>query len=195
MHSSRGSSQPRDLTQVSCIIRQFFPIWATRRPKNIGVCSLSLVQGIFLTQELNWGLLYYRQILSFAQAIFHFGLFFWLSNFRRSKPFDIFIFKCFERRIKMLFLISPFPSLYYLPNPTQVKCFMFSYNFCLLYVIHTCTHMCTHTHFCTWDYTELYSLPYFILCSLVVKSIDSRIWFSELKFQTQALWSWVNCRF
>ena len=76
VHSSRVSSQPRDRTQVSCIIRQFFPICATRRPKNIGVCSLSLVQGIFLTQESNWGLLYYRQILSFAQAVFHFGLFF-----------------------------------------------------------------------------------------------------------------------
>ena len=33
------------------------------KPKNTGVGSLSLLQGIFLTQELNWGLLHCRQIL------------------------------------------------------------------------------------------------------------------------------------
>ena len=31
-------------------------------PGNTGVGSLSLLQGIFQTQELNWGLLYGRQI-------------------------------------------------------------------------------------------------------------------------------------
>ena len=35
----------------------------TRKPKNPGVGSLSLLQGIFLTQELNWSLLYCRRIL------------------------------------------------------------------------------------------------------------------------------------
>ena len=33
------------------------------KPKNIGVVSLSLLQEIFLTQELNWGLLHCRWIL------------------------------------------------------------------------------------------------------------------------------------
>ena len=33
------------------------------KPKDIGVGSLSLLQGIFPTQELNWGLLRCRQIL------------------------------------------------------------------------------------------------------------------------------------
>ena len=33
------------------------------KPKNTAVGSLSLLQGIFLTQELNWGLLNCRQIL------------------------------------------------------------------------------------------------------------------------------------
>ena len=33
------------------------------KPKNTGVDSLSLLQWIFLTQELNWGLLHCRQIL------------------------------------------------------------------------------------------------------------------------------------
>ena len=36
------------------------PPW---KPKNTGVGSLSLLQGNFLTQELNWGLLNHRQIL------------------------------------------------------------------------------------------------------------------------------------
>ena len=33
------------------------------KPMNIGMGRLSLLQGIFLIQELNWGLLYCRQIL------------------------------------------------------------------------------------------------------------------------------------
>ena len=33
------------------------------KPKNTGVGSLSLLQGIFLTQKSNWGLLHCRQIL------------------------------------------------------------------------------------------------------------------------------------
>ena len=33
------------------------------KPKNTGVCSLSLLQGIFPTQESNWGLWLCRQIL------------------------------------------------------------------------------------------------------------------------------------
>ena len=39
------------------------PTEPPRKPKNTGVGSLSLLQQIFLTQELNWGVLSYRQIL------------------------------------------------------------------------------------------------------------------------------------
>ena len=53
---SRGSSQPRDRTQVSHTAGEFFTSWATREAKNTGVGSLSLLQQIFLTQELNPGL-------------------------------------------------------------------------------------------------------------------------------------------
>ena len=55
---TQGSSQPRDQTQVSHIAGGLFTSWATGKPKNIGVGSLSLLQGIFLTQELNRGLLH-----------------------------------------------------------------------------------------------------------------------------------------
>ena len=55
---SRGSSQPRDWTQVSHIAGRFFTSWATRE---VG-CPF-LLQGIFLTQGSNPGLLFYRQIL------------------------------------------------------------------------------------------------------------------------------------
>ena len=53
MPSSRGSSQPRDWTQVSCLAGGFFTIWATGKSKNTGVGNLSLLQRIFPTQELN----------------------------------------------------------------------------------------------------------------------------------------------
>ena len=60
---SKGSSQPRNWTQVPRIAGRFFTSWATREAQNIGVGSLSLLQGIFPTQELNQGLLHCRRIL------------------------------------------------------------------------------------------------------------------------------------
>ena len=59
---SRGSSQPRDETQVSCIAGRFLPTEPPGIPKNIGVGSLSLLHGIFSTQESNQGFLHCRQI-------------------------------------------------------------------------------------------------------------------------------------
>ena len=58
---SRGSSQikPRSPTMQA----DSFPAEPQGKPKNIGVGSLSLLQQIFLTQELNWGPLHGRQIL------------------------------------------------------------------------------------------------------------------------------------
>ena len=50
---SRGSSQLRDWTHVFCIAGGFFTNWATARPKDTGVGSLSLLQHIFPTQESN----------------------------------------------------------------------------------------------------------------------------------------------
>ena len=38
------------------------PAEPQEKPKNTGVGSLSLLWGIFLTQELNWGLLHCRRI-------------------------------------------------------------------------------------------------------------------------------------
>ena len=60
---SRRSSQPRDQTQASLIAGRFFTSWATVKPKNTGVCSLSLLQRIPPTQESNWDFLHCRQIL------------------------------------------------------------------------------------------------------------------------------------
>ena len=50
---SRGSSQTR----------ASLPAEPPGKPKKTGVGSLSILQGIFPTQELNWGLLHCRQIL------------------------------------------------------------------------------------------------------------------------------------
>ena len=50
---SKGSSQPRDGTQASRIAGGFFTSWATGKPKETGVGSLSLLQQILLTQKSN----------------------------------------------------------------------------------------------------------------------------------------------
>ena len=63
MLSSRGSSQPRDWTQVFLIAGRFFTIWATWETKNTGVGSLSLLQGNFPTQESIRSLLHCSWIL------------------------------------------------------------------------------------------------------------------------------------
>ena len=60
---SRGSSQPRDQTQVSHIADRFFTSWATREAQILEWVSLSLLQQIFPTQESNRGLLHCRRIL------------------------------------------------------------------------------------------------------------------------------------
>ena len=62
---SRGSSQPRDRTQVSCIAGGFFTSRAETqgKPKNTGVHILSLLQRIFPTQESNQDPLHCRWIL------------------------------------------------------------------------------------------------------------------------------------
>ena len=60
---SREASQPRDQTQVSHIAGGFITSWATKKPKNTGVGSLSLLQQVFPTQESIRGLLHHRQIL------------------------------------------------------------------------------------------------------------------------------------
>src|SRR5574340_32140 len=59
----RGSSQPRDQTQVSRTAGNSLPAEPQGKPKNIGVGSLFLLQQIFPTQESNWCLLHCRQIL------------------------------------------------------------------------------------------------------------------------------------
>ena len=67
---SRGSSQPKDWTQVSWIEPRSptlqgnsLPAEPQGKPKYTRVGSLSLLQRILLTQESNWGLLHCRWIL------------------------------------------------------------------------------------------------------------------------------------
>jgi len=62
MLSSRGSSQPRDQTRSPALQADSLPTEPPGKSKNMEVGSLSLLQGIFLTQELNWSLLHCRQI-------------------------------------------------------------------------------------------------------------------------------------
>ena len=63
MPSFRGSSQPGIKPWSPTLQADFLPSELPRKPKNTGMGSLSLLQWIFLTQELNWGLLHCRWIL------------------------------------------------------------------------------------------------------------------------------------
>ena len=58
MPSSRGSSQSRSLALQA----DSLPSETPGKPKNTGVGSLSFLQGVFPTQESNWGLLHCRLI-------------------------------------------------------------------------------------------------------------------------------------
>ena len=59
MPSSWGSSQPRS----PALQADSLPSEPPGKPKNTGVRSLSLLQGIFPTQESNWGFPHCKQIL------------------------------------------------------------------------------------------------------------------------------------
>ena len=60
---SRGSSQPRDGPKSPTLQADSLPAESQGKPKNTGVGSLPLLQGIFLPQELNPGLLHYTGFL------------------------------------------------------------------------------------------------------------------------------------
>jgi len=53
---------PNPWTEPSLLQADSLPFEPPGKPMNTGVGSLSLLQGIFLTQESNWGLLHFRQI-------------------------------------------------------------------------------------------------------------------------------------
>ena len=63
MSFSRGSSHPGIEPRSLALQVDYLPSEPPGKLKNTGVGSLSLLQGIFPTQELNWGLLHCRQIL------------------------------------------------------------------------------------------------------------------------------------
>ena len=63
MPSSRGSSQTRIEPRSPSSQADSSLFGSPRKPQNTGVASLSLLQGIFPTQELNQGLLHHRWIL------------------------------------------------------------------------------------------------------------------------------------
>ena len=60
---SRGSSESRIEPRSPTLQEDSLPAEPQGKPKNTDMGSLSLLQGIFLTQELNLDLLHCRQIL------------------------------------------------------------------------------------------------------------------------------------
>ena len=71
MPSSRGSSQPRDWTQVSCISGRFFTVWATRKAHYRSIYRLFAVSELKqLLQNLQYSLflkqVYYIVVFTFS---------------------------------------------------------------------------------------------------------------------------------
>ena len=60
---SRGSSQPRIKPRSPALQAGSLPAEPPGKPQNTGVGSLPLLQQIFPTQKLNWGLLHCRWII------------------------------------------------------------------------------------------------------------------------------------
>ena len=63
VHFFRGFSNPGIKSRDPTLQADSLPAEPPGKPKNTGVGSLSLLQWLFPTQELNWGLLHCRQIL------------------------------------------------------------------------------------------------------------------------------------
>ena len=84
MPSSRGSSQPRDQTQVSALQVDSLLSEPPRKPKKPGAGSLSLLQGNLPTQESNRGLLHCRQILYQLRSPFFHATYFFFSKDKRA---------------------------------------------------------------------------------------------------------------
>ena len=61
--SSRDIPNPGIEPKSPTLQADSLPAEPQGKPQNTGVGSLSLLQGIFLTEELNWGVLHCRQIL------------------------------------------------------------------------------------------------------------------------------------
>ena len=59
----QGIFLPRDRTQVLPVQAEILPTEPPGKPKNTAMGSLSLLQGIFQTQESNRGLLHCRRVL------------------------------------------------------------------------------------------------------------------------------------
>ena len=62
MPSSRGSSQQGIEPRSPALQSESLLSEPPRKPMNIGVGSLSLLQGIFQSQDSNWGLLHFRML-------------------------------------------------------------------------------------------------------------------------------------
>ena len=74
---SRGSSQPRDQTQVSCIAGRFFTIWATREALFMAYLSPIKSVGPQLNQDSGVG----SHVLIFFLFVFIYFSYFWIYLF------------------------------------------------------------------------------------------------------------------
>ena len=112
--------------------------------KNIGVCSLSLLQGIFLSQELNWSLLHCRGIicqLSYQGSPFLFYILKYFSNFSLSPYSDCTFFSWISAfhiwSLSLCFSLDPDPMTHctcmVLNSPSAFESFFDSQYICTVW--------------------------------------------------------------
>ena len=82
------------------------------KPKNTGVGSLSLLQGIFQTQELNWGILHYRWILYKLNYLTDYlpaeSIHFWQKSVKISNWLPLFSLHSYQFLLHVLWLLCLF---------------------------------------------------------------------------------------
>ena len=72
MPFSRGSSQPRDQTQISCIAGRYFTIWATREPQgHIPGIWDKVYNSRLMEQDVDWKQDLGLKILHWLPSIFY----------------------------------------------------------------------------------------------------------------------------
>ena len=129
---SSRSSDPGIELRSPALQTDSLPAESHGKPKNTGVGSLSLLQQIFLTQELNQGLLHYRQIL--YQLSYRGSLF--MGYFLKNT------FLLFEQIIWADFLTSKILKRPQFHCVTSMKClahhWLFSFFFLRSYSNHKC---------------------------------------------------------
>ena len=177
---SRGSSQSRNQTQVSCIAGRFFTSWATRKSKNTGVDSLfplqqksqprnrtgvSFLAGGFFT---NWALRKaQRQLFTACHSLYscHHLYFCWISCMNANyHHFLTTHFSCFKG-LNFCYFMS-ISSVFQPPSSVALVSHYSDIELCTLLNLSI-----TYVHFPLWNVTLSFQLRFCFYCSWTLNTV------------------------